>query len=113
MTVTSSAVRVTGPAALMAPFPPDLAAAALELAMAMYRRGRDDEAALHAATSARWNRAARTAITGEPRDEMSRRRWGPRGRRNFASPRPGDFPGLAKGAVTPAWFTMADFTSAG
>jgi hypothetical protein len=46
-----------------------------------------------------WIRAAAAVIKGETHAELERRRWGPRGRRHFGDPRPGDFRGRQAGAA--------------
>jgi hypothetical protein len=50
-----------------------------------YRQADADQAA-------RWNQAA-SAVDGPSHAELEERRWGPGGRKAFANPRPGDFPG--------------------
>jgi hypothetical protein len=39
------------------------------------------------------DQAARACVSGPSHTELEERRWGPGGRKAFADPRPGDFPG--------------------
>jgi hypothetical protein len=63
-----------------------------EMYEAGYRQAETDMAV-------RWDTIARAAVRGPALSEIEIRRWGPGGRKHFADPRPGDYPGRGSAAA--------------